>query len=108
METAKIQIECSNCDTKHSIAPAKTNQNLTFASGNWDITLQPEILYLVIYDLLVISIKYLTIVIAKLKWKTQNANYVPINPLTTHDFDLDFQWPKLQAEIRPANRHVFL
>ncbi len=66
------------------------NQNLTSASGNWDSALQPAILYLPIYDLIVISTKYLTVALARLKWRTQNVNYVPINLLTTHDFDLDF------------------
>jgi len=61
-------------------------QNLTYASGNWDIALQLAILHLAIYDLLVISTKYLTVALARLKWRTQNVNYVPINPLTTHDF----------------------
>jgi len=83
------------------------NQNLTSVSGICDIALQPAILYLAIYDLLVISTKYLTIVIAKLKWRTQNTNYVPIDPLTTHDFDLNFEWLKWQPEIWPAHRHVF-
>jgi hypothetical protein len=77
------------------------------ASGNWDITLQPAILYLSIYDLLVISTKYITVVLARLKWRTQNVNYVSIYLLTTNDFDLDFEWPILQPEIRPAHQQVF-
>ena len=84
------------------------NQNLTSAIGNWDILLKPAILYLVIYDLLVISTKYLTVALARLKWRTQNVNYVPINPLTTHDFDLDFERPISQPKIRPAHRHLYL
>jgi len=67
------------------------NQNLTSAIGNWDIALKPAILYLAIYDLLVISTKYLTVALARFKWRTQNVNYVPINLLTTHNFDLDLR-----------------
>jgi len=90
-------------DPKHSISPAKMTQNLTYASGNLDIALKPAILYLAIYDLLVISTKYLTVALARLKWRSQNVNYVPINPLTTHNFDLDFERPISQPEIRPAH-----
>jgi len=54
-------------DPKHSIAPAKMTQNLTYASGNLDIALKPAILYFAIYDLLVISTKYLTVALARLK-----------------------------------------
>ncbi len=95
-------------DPKHSIAPAKMTQNLMYASGNLDIALKPAILYLAIYDLLVISTKYLTFALARLKWRLQNVNYVPINPLTTHSFDLDFERPISQPKIRPAHRHLYL
>ncbi len=69
--------------------------------------MKPAILYLAIYDLLVISTIYLTVTLARLKWRTQNVNYIPINPLTTHDFDLDFERPISLPEIRPAHRHPF-
>jgi len=48
-------IATSNFDPIYSIAPAKIIRNMTSASGNWDIALQPAILYLAIYDLLGIS-----------------------------------------------------
>ncbi len=106
----KILIFCNasrDFDPKHSIAPAKMTKNLTYVSGNLDIALKPAILYLAIYDLLVISTKYLTVALARLKWRSQNVNYVPINPLTTHNFDLDFERPISQPEILPAHRHLF-